>query len=638
MCGIIAMYQPRGARICASALARGLSQLEHRGPDGREMWLSERGDMALGHNRLSIVGLDNGRQPIRTIDGNLVAVVNGELYEHRKIRGTLERAGHVFTTESDSEIILHLYRQYGIEGLETLRGEFAFVLVDVERGSMIAGRDRAGVKPLYYAKRGTTVWIGSEIKALLAAGVEARWNIGSYAKRSFCLSNETLFEGVTSLAPGHLLFCDQGKVEEKQYWKLSFPASSATKTDAGSSREFAEQLRSTIVEAVDLRLEADVPVAFYLSGGVDSSAMLGVGTERAGAGRHAFHISFDEGTGYDESIYANKAAEFCGSTLHTLTIDDADLSDNFEEAVWHNEVPFFNAHGVAKFLLSKSVREAGFKAVITGEGADEVFAGYPHFKRDMALFNAEHQDPSVIADLRRKIGLQSASAGVFVKQDEIRKMTHFLGHGVGWMENQIQYHSIIRDLYSGWMQSTYASVQPFLRCCEELRHAILDRIDPVHRSMHLWWTTYLPNFVLTTLGDRMEMAHSVEGRVPLLDHKVVELAATIPVHLKINGRSEKAIFREAMRPFVHPELLERKKHYFRSPPGLSNKQRHLRQLMEDTLSSRYLNELPFFDARAVRKKWQDAVGTSDEAKAMADPVFTEIVSLCLLQKRYALTV
>jgi asparagine synthase (glutamine-hydrolysing) len=638
MCGFIGIYRTETTSIIhPQALHSALNEINHRGPDEKNIWLDSQGRVGLGHTRLSIIGLDNGLQPISSDDGQMQIVVNGEFYDFEKIRSELQAKGHIFSTSSDSEIALHLYREYGIPGLERLRGEFSFVLFDGHQNTMILMRDRLGVKPLYYAQHDGAVYVGSEIKALLAAGVPAIWDEDSYTSRGFYLRDRSLFKGVNSVPPGHQLFITPGGIKQNCYWDIEYSSAEDLQKTEYSEKELIEQVHDAIEESVSLRLRSDVPMAVYLSGGIDSSAMLGMATKLSGTPMDAFNLSFTDMNDYDENKFARLAAERNGAKFHTIPVTQDDLADNFCKALWHNETPFFNAHGVAKYILSGSVRDAGFKVVLTGEGADEVFAGYPHFRRDMILFNNQNQDQELISSLTQK--LQQSEAGYTGQDmpDDINWMLKQLGHGVSWLDNQAGWFKALEKMYNAETRQKFAKTAPYQQFFNQLDHRRIDGIDPVHRSMYLWAKSFLPNFVLTTLGDRMEMANSIEGRVPLLDHKLVELAARMPVSVKVKGSTEKYIFREAMKPYLPTELYTRKKHYFRAPPATLMQKGKLYQLVQDTLRSQQLEKLPFFDANKVRKLLDTLPKMSRQQQGLMDPMLMEMTSLCLLQEQFSIS-
>ena len=391
MCGIAAIIAEEGG-ILAEALKRATRMLDHRGPDARGFWIAERGHIGLGHSRLSIIDLQTGDQPIASEDERLHLVVNGEFYGFEAIRSDLEAKGHRFRTRSDSEIALHLYEEVGTACLQSLRGEFAFALWDEPNRLLFAARDRFGIKPLFYAQHEGRLYLASEVKALFAAGVPAEWDEESVLQIHSAMSNlpdRTLFKGVFQLPPGHFLLADAGHVQIAPYWDFDYPVHDpeAVCDDV----EAIERVRAKLDEAIRVRLRADVPVGCYLSGGLDSCAVLGMAAPHLAQPIHAFTLSFDRAE-YDERAIAEEMAAKAGAEFYPIDIKSSDLADHFSDAVWHAEAPLINAHGAAKFLLSRAVRDAGYKVVLTGEGSDEIFAGYPNFRRDMVLYNRAGQD------------------------------------------------------------------------------------------------------------------------------------------------------------------------------------------------------------------------------------------------------
>ncbi|WP_186119725.1 asparagine synthase (glutamine-hydrolyzing) [Burkholderia gladioli] len=633
MCGYVAIFSREPRQFDTDRLQTAMEAIRHRGPDSDSVWIDPQGRVAFGYVRLGLVGLSNGTQPIVADEGDFVMMVNGEFYDYARIRAELEAEGCRFKTSSDSEIALHLYRRDGVRGLKQLRGEFAILIYDRRRETVFAVRDRIGVKPLYYAEHDGAYYFGSEVKALVAAGLPAQWDREAYANRGFVLRDRTLYHGVRSVKPGTLLLVDGAGVQEKTYWDWQFP--SRTAMDHGQPEAaMIERVRSAVEESVRLRLHADVPVGVSLSGGLDSSAMLGIATTLTGKPLQAFHLSFEGADGYDERRYAEIAARHNGAELHVLSVSQDDLADHFEETLWHTEVPFSNAHSIAKYMLCKFIQRNGMRAVLTGEGADEVFAGYPHYRRDMVLFNHEHQDAEEIRVLEARIASQS-DRYLGDTTEDVAWVKRMLGHGISWIDTQSSLFRPLTALMSDAYRAKYAHAAPYRQFIDRLGPPAFDGWDPVNQSLYAVAKSSLPNLVLTTLGDRLEMAGSLEGRPPLLDHRVVEAAASLPVWMKIRGGVEKYALREAMRPYLPSEIYERKKQYFRAPPSLLNPSSKLFQLVADTLSSPLLNALPFFEPSAVRDFLATARALPEAQRAAADHVLMEIAGLCLLQKRFS---
>jgi len=633
MCGYVAIFSKKPRQFSHDQLDAAMTAIRHRGPDSHSSWFDPKGRVAFGYVRLGLVGLSNGTQPIVADDGDLVMMVNGEFYDYERIRSELERDGCQFKTSSDSEIAMHLYRRHGVRGLKQLRGEFAILIYDRIRETLLAVRDRIGVKPLYYAEHDGALYFGSEVKALVAAGLPALWDREAYANRGFILRDRTLFEGVRSVKPGTLMLADSSGIQEKTWWDWTFPARGEVDHSRTETVMIAE-VRDAVEEAVRLRLHADVPVGVSLSGGLDSSAMLGVATALTGKRLQAFHLSFEDEHGYDERRYAEIAAEHNHAELHVLSVKPDDLADHFEETLWHTEIPFSNAHSIAKYMLCKFIQSNGIRAVLTGEGADEVFAGYPHYRRDMVRYNAERQDPIAIHKMKQRMD-ESADRHLSETTDDVAWVNSNLGRSIAWIETQSALFKPLTDLFRHEYRNRYKGAAPYRQFFDRLGPPTFDEWDPVNQSLYAVAKSSLPNLVLTTLGDRLEMAGSLEGRPPLLDHHVVETAAKLPVWMKIRGGIEKYALREAMRPYLPAAIYDRKKQYFRAPPSLLNTESKLFQLIADTLHSPLLSSLPFFEVSAVRDFLAIAPRLPESQRVSADHLLMEIAGLCLLQKRFS---
>jgi asparagine synthase (glutamine-hydrolysing) len=381
MCGIVAILS-QGGPVSAVALERSLNTLQHRGPDGQKTWAASDGSVALGHARLSIIDLATGDQPIANEDESIWIVANGEFYDYERVQQQLERDGHRLRTRSDSEIGLHLYEDLGTNSVHRLRGEYAFAIWDGRSRKLFAVRDRFGVKPLFYAQHNSSLYLASEMKALFAAGVPAEWD-PEYAHFSTAFSppSKTPFKGVHAVPPGYRLTADANGISLAQYWDVEYPVV-GDGPPALSDAEYIEQFRAVLDDAVRVRLRADVPVGCYLSGGIDSCAVLGLAARRRSDPIRAFTLRFEH-EDYDEGKFAEDMARKAGADWTPIPISQTELADNFADAIYHAEHPCINAHFVAKFLLSRAVRDAGFKVVLTGEGSDELLAGYAHFREDL---------------------------------------------------------------------------------------------------------------------------------------------------------------------------------------------------------------------------------------------------------------
>jgi len=640
MCGIVAIYHPHGC-VSPEALIRATTRLHHRGPDGQRQWIAPHGRIGLGHARLSIIDLVTGDQPIASEDGRRHIVVNGEFYDFERIQGELVRAGHRLRTRSDSEIALHLYEDLGPQSLHRLRGEYAFVLWDEAQQRLFAARDRFGIKPLFYAWHQGALYLASEVKALFAAGVPARWSRDGLFNSMTAGGQpaDTLYEGVCALPPGHYLIAGPGGMQIQRYWDFDYPLASAPAT-ARSDQEWAEMFGAALDNAVRLRLRADVPVGCYLSGGLDSCSVLGLAARHSAEPIRAFTLAFDDAA-YDEAPIARDMAALAGAEFCSIPIRQADLSEDFGDAIWHAETLCLNAHGVAKFALSRAVRDAGYKVVLTGEGSDEILAGYPHFRRDMLLYDNGGQDAAVVRSLLDQLERGNAvSRGLLLPDGDsasVEGLRRVLGFVPTWMETAAGRMHKMEPLWAADFRAEFADREPY--------HALLSSLDvrgqlegraPVNQALYLWAKTLLPGYILTMLGDRMEMAHSVEGRVPFLDHEVVELLCTMPVDQKIRGMTEKFVLREAARPVLTDTVYRRQKHPFLSPPATLNPDDRLHEMAQDALRGSALRGIPYFDQAKVVELLDKLPSLQAGEQVAMDQVLMLLLSAAELGERFQL--
>ena len=601
MCGITAVLS-RHDRVRDETIRAGMAALHHRGPDGRAHWTSPDARAALGHTRLSIIDLSTGDQPIANEDQSIHIVVNGEFYDFERTRADLERRGHRFRTKSDSEIMLHLYEDHGPEALHHVRGEYAFVLWDARNQRLIAGRDRFGVKPLFYAEHDGALYLASEVKALFAMGVPGRWSAEAVYAGGFMIPAErTLFHGVHAVPPGHYLRATRESHRVHQYWDVDYPADHALATK--SEAEYVAGFRTVLEESVKTRLRADVPVGCYLSGGIDSCAVLGLAARHHVGPVRAFTLTFD-GAQYDEGAIAAEMAKHAGADFHPIAVKQADLATHFRDAVLQSEIPFINAHTVAKYMLSRAVRDAGYKVVLTGEGSDEILAGYPPFRRDMLLHHTAGQNPADVSRLLHELETgNQVSRGLLMPDgdgDVGPACARILGFVPTWIEAQgggrRRMASMMRDDFLAAHRDV--DVIGTLLSSLDVKRRMEGR-NAVHVALYLWAKTILPHYILSNLGDRMEMAHSVEGRVAFMDHHVAEFLHHTPVAMKIRGMTEKYILREAVKDVITPTVYNRQKHPFLAPPSTLHQDEPLHALMQDTLRSAAVDKVPFLDRRKV---------------------------------------
>jgi len=634
MCGLVAILSLKGRPVSPATIMRGLDTLQHRGPDGRRVWMSPCGRVGLGHARLSVIDLETGDQPIANEDETARIVVNGEFYDFERQRRELERAGHCLKTRSDSEVALHFYEDEGKQHVHRLRGEYAYVIWDDRSRCLTAVRDRFGVKPLYYAVHEDTLYLASEIKALLAAGVPANWDAeGLYASFAFRPPGMTQFTGVHAVPPGRILTADETGVTLDSYWDMDYPQVSARVADwpqVADDSSLVGEFRNRLDEAVRLRLRADVAVACYLSGGIDSSAILGLAARHSEHPISAFTLRFDHPE-YDEGALAREMAHKAGAEWIEVPIEQSDLADHFNDAVYHAESQCINAHFVAKYLLSRAVRDAGFKVVLTGEGADELLAGYPHFREDLLRSERRRGLSHLRADNEISHGVLLSTRG----EGDLASLNAALGFTP----------AMFRPVGDRLLRLAPLLNREFFETIDAADHGelLLRHLDVpgrlagravVHQSQYLWAKTALPNYVLALLGDRMEMAHSIEGRVPFLDHEVAEFLATVPVNLKIRSQSEKYILREATRDLVTESIRTRQKNPFLSPPSPAGVSAPMNILLQDTLRSAAAADSPFLDAPAVRDLADDLDTLAQAERRSIDSDLMTLASLVMLHQRF----
>jgi asparagine synthase (glutamine-hydrolysing) len=640
MCGIVAVSS-RHEPVSTATLERATKSLYHRGPDGQRQWISRDNRVGLGHARLSIIDLATGDQPIASEDNRTHIVANGEFYQYEGIQRELESRGHRLKTRSDSEIALHLYEELGPQCLHQLRGEFAFVIWDEKEQTLFAARDRFGIKPLFYAWHNNTLYVASEVKALFAAGVPARWDEES-VYQSFTFGGHqmrTLYDGVQQVPPGHYLIATQNHVQITRYWDFNYPVAS----DAAPKRsdaDYAAEFRHELEEAVRIRLRADVPVGVYLSGGLDSCAVLGLAARHHPDPIRAFTLTFDD-VAYDEGPIAREMAALAGAEFNPIPINQQHLAENFGAAILQAESFCVNAHGVAKFLLSKAVRDAGYKVVITGEGSDEILGGYAHFRRDMLLYNREGQDPAEIEQLlawlnenntvSRGLLLPDGDAG---NLDAVRRV---LGYVPSWFETFSSRGVKAQPLLAKDFGCRFKHREDYAQLLSDIDVPLqLKGRDALNQSLYLWGKSVLPGYILTMLGDRMEMAHSIEGRVPFLDHHVVECICRQPVNQKIRGMTEKYVLREAVRDVITDTVYRRQKHPFLSPPATLNPEQTFNTYVQDMLRGSVMASIPYFDQKKI-VGILDSLSTMDAgARSTYDQILMPLLSMCVIHEGFGM--
>ena len=637
MCGIFAAMTRRG--LSSGRRDAALRSLQHRGPDGSGSWTSRDGRWTLGHTRLSIIGLNNGEQPMTSPDGAVHLVVNGEFYGYREIRDRLRASGYGFSTESDSEIALHLYDERGMQAASELRGEFAAIIADERQQAMIAIRDRFGIKPLYYSVVNGEVFFASEIKALLAMGVPAAWDLEGATGGVGRSHEKTEFAGISTVPAGCYAIARHGDVRIYPYWDWEIPTAEQMKRDTRSEAEVVADFRRALLDSVQRRLVADVEVASYLSGGIDSCAVLGLAQQSTSRPIRAFTLTFENPL-YDEASVAAAQARHVGASYHPIPITGREIADAYADAVWHAETQMFNGHGVAKYLLSRAVRDAGIKVVFTGEGADEMLGGYPYFRVDALNDNPALSAAERGALLEQMLGANPATRAILMPTQVSNPEMQAIERRLGWLPatmnvSAAMINSIV-PLFRDDLTARFQGFKPLLSALDRL--PLAQRVagrDRLNQMLYVNAKTVLPNFILNYLADRMEMAHSIEGRVPFLDHHVAEAAARVPVSMKVKGIREKHVLREATRDVLIPEVYDRQKHPFTTPPTRAENDPML-AFYRDTFASQAAKDQPIYDMTKVRAALGRLLECPADQRIAMEGGLQRVASVIILQDKFAL--
>jgi asparagine synthase (glutamine-hydrolysing) len=570
MCGIVGILESGGREpIRQNELRQMLAAIQHRGPDEFGLYLDRQ--VGLGSARLSIIDLSSGQQPIATEDENLWIVFNGEIFNYRELRQELERLGHRFRTQSDTEVLLHAYEEFGPQCLNRLNGQFAFAVWNVREQKLFLARDRLGVRPLYYTVSGDRVIFASEIKAILTqrqvrTGIDPAV-LGEIFTYWASLSPHTIFRDIFEIPPGCYLVAGAGKITVKRYWQVDFPASNAdSASSAGALEEYLEQFSSLLIDAVKIRLRADVPVGAYLSGGLDSSTLAVIVRNFTANRLNTFSIAFSDAD-YDESSHQKRMAGFLGAEHHMARVQPADIGRVFPEVMWHVETPVMRTAPAPMFLLSKLVREANFKVVLTGEGADEFLAGYDIFKEaKIRQFWARQPDSKIrprllemlYADIPTLARNGHSFRSAFFRQGlgDVDSPTY--SHALRWRNNRRACRFFSDEARQHLAQSSAEQIEP--RLCANGK-----AWTPLARAQYLETTIFLSQYLLSSQGDRVAMAHSVEGRFPFLDRRVTEFCNRLPGNLKLHGLTEKYLLKKLAQRWLPPEIVRRGKHPYRAP-------------------------------------------------------------------------
>jgi asparagine synthase (glutamine-hydrolysing) len=594
MCGICGTYSyGRDNPADAAVLQSMLQVITHRGPDDQGVYLN--GPVGLGMRRLSIIDLAGGKQPIANEDGSVVVVFNGEIYNYRELAAQLRQRGHVLTTASDTEVIVHLYEDFGDSCVDHLRGMFAFAIWDERRQRLLLARDRLGIKPLYYAEAGGQIVFGSEIKAILphphvdaALDLEA---LGNFLSLKYVPAPQTMFAGIAALPPGFTLACDRHGPVTRAYWDVPF-------TDqpfiARSEDEYAEELTALLRDSVRSHLVSDVPFGAFLSGGIDSSTIVALMSEFLQQPVKTFSVGFaGADAAFSELPYARMVADRYHTDHHEVIVGPQDFIDLAETLVWHLDQPIADDAVLANYMVARLAAQH-VKMVLTGEGGDELFAGYARYsgERLSQVFRALPPPARelALAASNRVPGLRRPKIALYAlcQVDEAARFANWF------------------PLFNRDMRAELLAEAPQNQLAPDSAEHVFRRqlgytqaTNSLNRMLYLDTKLWLPDDLLAR-GDKTSMAVSLEARVPLLDHTLVEFAARLPPNLKLRGLTRKYLLRKVSRSWLPSEIIDRKKKGFPFP--LSGWfRREARSFVRDLLSPSTIRRRGLFDPRFVQQ-------------------------------------
>ncbi|MEZ5105552.1 MAG: asparagine synthase (glutamine-hydrolyzing) [Draconibacterium sp.] len=602
MCGIVG-YIDKSERAKELLLNKMLTRIQHRGPDECGIYVD--GNVGFGSVRLSIIDIIGGQQPLPNEDLNLWIVFNGEIFNYIELRKELEEKGHRFRTQSDTEVIVHLYEEFGESFVSKLNGQFVFSIWDKKNQALFLARDRVGIRPLYYYQTEDLFVYGSEIKAIFEHPKVIRkistTGISEILTFWTTIPPNTVFENIKECPPGHYMKVEDGKIILKKYWELKF----ANKENyySGSFEDAANEFSTLFEDAVRIRLRADVPVAAYLSGGIDSSITTAFIKKIEPKVLQTFSVGFTEKE-FDETHYQNIASNYFGTNHVSFKCTTREVAENFPKVIWHTETPILRTSPSPMFSLSKKVRENNIKVVITGEGADEILAGYNIFKENkIRHFWAKDPKSRLRPLLLKKLypyitALQNANPNAL-------KM--FFGYKLNETDSPIYSHLLRWNNSSNIKRHLSESILEELKSYDSYSNLLsslngeLNDLDPLLKAQYLEMKIFLSGYLLSSQGDRMGMANSVEGRYPFLDHRVIEFCASLPPDFKLKGLNEKVLLKKMMKGKLPEEILNRPKQAYRAPILSSFLGEDAPEFVGDLLSEKALIESNIFNPQTVSK-------------------------------------
>lgn len=650
MCGIGGIFRTRPDQGIDPQLLVNMAAIQaHRGPDGFGVETLDESGVGFCHARLSIIDLEGNRarQPFRTDDGDILMAHNGEFYDFQRIRADLTACGVKFNTKSDSEILLRLYQRQGLQKtLPLLRGEFAFALFDRDQDCIYLVRDRFGIKPQYWSLTEDGLVFGSELKVLFAhPAVKRRFTSAGlfHQLMQTMVPGTTAFEGVHQVKPGHVVKVqrtnDKLEVSEWKYWDVDFPRQEERNQSLNEEHHIAA-IRKALLEAVELRMVADVPVGCYLSGGIDSCSILGLASAVSQSPVKAFTIGFDDKR-YDESPIAKEMADATGAQQDVMRLSGQELYGHMEQTIWHAERTIYNTLAVAKYLMSRHVNAVDYKVVMTGEGSDELFGGYPAFRRDMFLHGLDDmplKDRAAWEEL-----LQQSNAlvqGAMLAADEVSDpdIASVVGFTPSCLQPWLACAPEVPALMAQSHRDSLGDYSPGRAIAEQLDRDQLEGRHALDKAQYVWIKTMLEGQILTWGGDRVDMANSMEARPAFLDHHLAAVAVQVPPELRIKGKTEKYVLREAMAGLLPEVLYQREKFAFMAPPAHTEPEKweQMKGLAADYLSDASIEEAGLLDKAGVKDLFErhEDPNTSDADRVQMDALINHLLGVQMLHRLF----
>ena len=636
MCGIVGIAPRDGTPVSRAILAEMVARIRHRGPDGEGLFVDDQ--VGLGHARLSIIDPRGGHQPMANSDGSVRVVFNGEIFNYRELRQGLIQRGHRFVTASDTEVIVHLYEEHGDRFMDHLNGQFAIAIWDCKRRALLLVRDRVGIRPLYYVDTPRALIFASEAKALFAdPRVAAEIDLSSLAEVfTFWapLDGRSIFAGVRSVPPGHVLKVEGGHRCLRRYWDWSFPE--VGDYDPRPLPELVDGFRELFEDSVRLQLQADVPVAAYLSGGLDSSYVAATASRLHASELRTFSLRFTDAE-FDEGPYQTAARAVTGDAHTEVLCHASSIAENFPKAIWHAEVPVLRTAPVPMMLLAEQVRAHGSRVVLTGEGADEILCGYDLFKEGRIRRFCARQPQSearaalfgrLYPYLRHSPVAAPAYARRFFSQGAQYQDAPYFAHIPRWQTTRKICQYLSEDaLAEIARRPLYADLEA------QLPQSIRGWAS-LNQDQYVEAHTLLSGYLLSAQGDRMAAAHGIESRVPFLDHRLIEYCNRLPPRYKLMGLNEKFLLKQAAAGVVPDRVRLRPKQPYRAPDSASFfSNGEAVDYVQYLLSEDRLRAVGYLNAAAVGKLVEKcrrgrAIGFGDNM------AFVGLLSLMLLDEQF----